>query len=269
VIVTADHGHVLGVGLTGKGDVSRSGEGGDRWRVADRAPSEDEALLRGPRVLLGDDRGVLAPWHDDLRYSAKHGGYHGGATPDECVVPLSVFAPVGSELPTGWDRIAVPTPAWWDLHVDVQEAAPTTPTKRRRKTEATQGQGDLFGGRQAPDRIAKPEPASAQHAAPWIDAVIASETYAVQLGAVGRSKPPEDRVRTTLAALHQRGGVASYAVIAQATGMPLARVQGFLPILARLLNVDGFGVLTVDQTAQEARLDESLLLAQFSVGGTK
>ena len=72
--------------------------------------------------------------------------------------------------------------------------------------------------------------------------------------------------RSTLAVLHRRGGVANYAVIAQATRMPLGRVGGFLAILTRVLNVDGFGVLTVDTTAQEARLDGALLRGQF-LGG--
>ncbi len=42
-----------------------------------------------------------------------------------------------------------------------------------------------------------------------------------------------------------------------------AWVGGFVSVVARLLNVDGFGVLAVDATAQEARLDEGLLRSQF------
>lgn len=269
VIVTADHGHVLGVGLDGKGAVIRSGDGGDRWRVADRAPTEDEVLLRGPRVLLGDERGVLAPWHDDLRYSAKHGGYHGGATPDECIVPLSVFVPAGVEL-AGWEQLSVAKPAWWDLHVDIVEEQPTPKRARRAKAPAkpVAGQEALFGDSVAPPTNTGSEAGDAAATAiaptaPWINDVLSSEIYAVQLGAAGRTKPPEDRVRASLGVLHRRGGVANFAVIAQATGMPLGRVAGFVAILARVLNVDGFGVLTVDNTAQEVRLDEQLLHTQF------
>lgn len=270
VIITADHGHVLGVGLDGKGDVARSGEGGDRWRVADRSPSDDEVLLRGPRVLLGDERGVLAPWHDDLRYSAKHGGYHGGATPDECIVPLSVFAPAGVDLPNGWDVLSVARPTWWDLHVDLEEEAkPKRPSRRPRKTKATEqdtGQAALFDTPATSD--AEPEAGVAAVVPAWIDDVLASDIYAVQLGAVVRGKPDPDKVRATLGALQRRGGVANYAVIAQATGMPVGRVAGFAAIVARVLNVDGFGVFTIDTTAQEARLDEALLRSQFLGGPT-
>ncbi len=274
VIITADHGHVLGVGLDGKGDVARSGDGGDRWRYADREPSEDEVLLRGPRVLLGDERGVLAPWHDDLRYSARHGGYHGGATPDECIVPLSVFAPAGVELPKGWELLSVAKPAWWDLHVDVVEEAPKPkrPTRRPAKPKAADpgaGQGALFEPPAAgAEKSDSTETAEVEAVPAWVDEVLGSDVYALQLGSIGRGKPDAAKVRSTLNVLHRRGGVANYAVIAQATGMPLGRVGGFLSILTRVVNVDGFGVLTVDATAQEARLDETLLRSQFLDGAS-
>lgn len=291
VIITADHGHVLGIGLDGQGQVGAGSEGGERWRVADRKPEPGEVLLRGPRVLCGDDRGVLAPWHDDLRYSAKHGGYHGGATPDECIVPLSVFAPIGVDLPKGWDLIAQVAPPWWDLHVDLAGDAGTAPaaepkrTRPKRGPKPVTGETSLFpeldlsgdgssgaggsgpGGAAAGGATAGGSPAGgAPAAAPWLDDLIGSQNYALQLGAITRSKPKEPDVRAALGALHTRGGVASFGVIAQATGMPLSRMSGFLATLARLLNVDGYGVLDVDPSAQEARLDEGLLADQF-LGG--
>jgi hypothetical protein len=269
IIVTADHGHVLGIGVDGRGDAALSGEGGERWRLADRVPNDDEVLLRGPRVVLGGTSGILAPWHDDLRYSASHGGYHGGATPDECVVPLSVFTPTGVGAPAGWEEVDVPTPLWWDLHVEpvVEVAPPPRPPKRRKAPTEVEGQGAFFiPGIDEPFTTAgAPEPPASSHAAaPWLDAVMASETYALQQGAISRGKPSEESIRAALVALHARGGVASFGVIAQATGMGLGRIPGFLAILVRLLNVDGFGVLTVDSTALEARLDQPLLVSQFS-----
>lgn len=275
VVVTGDHGHVLGVGLDGRGEARRSGEGGDRWRTADRAPDTDEVLLRGPRVLLGGDHGVIAPAQDDLRYSAKHGGYHGGATPEECLVPVAVFAPPGVTAPSGWDPIAVAPPAWWDLAaLDAPEVdTPPSPAKRRRRQEQTDRQGELFGGAPAtetssadendesPVTVLPPTPV-----APWIDALIGSDVYKVQFGTMNRAKPAEDRVRAALGALHARGGTAAFSVLAQATAMPAQRIPGFVSALERLLNVDGYGVITVDRSAQEVRLDEDLLSAQF-LGG--
>lgn len=269
VIIGADHGHVLGVGLDGKGDVERSGEGGDRWRVADRDPSEDEVLLKGPRVLLGAQRGVLAPWHDDLRYSAKHGGYHGGATPDECVVPVSVFVPAGVETPKGWDLLSVARPAWWDLDIEVatEIVEPTKPTRRTKpKSQPGKGQESLFESEvvavdSTTDTLGEPNPAVT--VPPWIDDVVRSDTFKLQLGAVTRGRPKTEQIRYALGALSRRGGVANYAVIAQATGLSPARVSGFVAMLPRILNVDGFGVVSIDSSAQEIRLDENLLRTQF------
>lgn len=266
VIVTADHGHVLGVGLDGKGQTDLSGEGGERWRTADQPLSNEEVLLRGSRVLHGGEAGVRAPWHDDLRYSARKGGYHGGATPDECLVPLSVFAPIGVDLPSGWATLTQAPPAWWDLHVESVPAETPPPTpKRPAKKAAPENQDALFP---VEPPVTEPEPAvptgvAVAASAPWIDQVLASDTYAVQLGAITRAKPTEDRVRAALSALQSRGGVASFAVLTQATGMPAGRIPGFVTSLERLLNVDGYGVLTVDRSAQELRLDEALLRSQF------
>lgn len=310
VVVTSDHGHVLGVGLDGKGKVDKGGDGGDRWRVADRDPSEDEVLLRGERVLMGGDAGVLAPWHDDLRYSSKHGGYHGGATPDECLVPIAVFTPTGAErTPTGWDQIQSVEPAWWDLYAAASnEPAPTDAAaaaaavagrkgasagRSRGARAEIDGQGGLFGdgtgndpvdagpdsggdsgsggvsgsgnvggsgagaGTSVPAAVAEPE---------WMEALLISDVYKVQLGAVTRGRPTEERVRATLSVLAGRGGVASFAVIAQGTGLSPSRVQGLLPNLARVLNVDGYGVLDIDQPAQEVRLNVQVLRDQF-LGG--
>jgi hypothetical protein len=269
VIVTADHGHVLGVGLDGRGVARRGGEGGDRWRSADRAAEDDEVVLRGPRVLRGDDRGVIAPSQDDLRYSAKHGGYHGGATPEECLVPLSVFRPPGVDLPDGWEPVAVAPPPWWDLAATVA-AEPTSPapSRKRRRSEPSPGQAGLFDAATsgATSDPKPPGPSLSTPEAPWVGLLLASDTFAGQLGAMTRAKPREEWVRGALGALHARGGVASYAVIAQAAGLPPSRVPTFVAALERLLNVDGYGVVTLDRSAQEVRLDEGLLRAQFLSG---
>lgn len=276
VIITADHGHVLGVGLDGRGQVIRSGEGGDRWRVADREPTDDEVLLKGPRVLLGGEQGILAPWHDDLRYSAKHGGYHGGATPDESIVPLAVFTPIGIDPPNGWAPLSVAPPTWWSLHVGAEKvdepgAEPTT--RRKSPKPVDPDQTALFAEPEAAEPAAAEKVGTAivepsatvgrDTAPPWLDAVLASTTFEVQFSLKKRARLSVDEVRATLLALHERGGVANYAVIAAAVGKPQSRIGGFLSNVADILNVDGFGVLTVKQQASEAELDELLLWQQF------
>lgn len=89
-----------------------------------------------------------------------------------------------------------------------------------------------------------------------------------RVGVRAACEPAGDRVRATLAVLAARGGVASFAVVAQSTGLSPSRVQGFLPNLAKVLNVDGYGVLEVDQPGQEVRLNEQLLVEQFLGGAS-
>jgi hypothetical protein len=47
--------------------------------------------------------------------------------------------------------------------------------------------------------------------------------------------------------------------------MPQTRLPGFLVTLARVLNVDGYAVLDVDATAQEAHLSLPTLGEQFQI----
>ena len=63
--------------------------------TCDGDAGDNEVVLAGKRVLAGDGR-VIAPWTERVRYTTgKSAGYHGGATPQEMLVPAAVFAPAG------------------------------------------------------------------------------------------------------------------------------------------------------------------------------
>lgn len=268
VVIAADHGHVLaqpddgGTGTYGAG-----GSGGERWRVADRPAADDEVLLRGDRVLLGGEAGILAPWEDDLRYGARAGGYHGGATPEEVLVPVAVFVPAGVDPPAGWELVTAPPPLWWNLEIaDVRgidvDAKPATAGKRpgtRRRKRGSEGQSSMF-------EVAGPVPGAAIGGEPpWLGPLLGSDVWKLQTGAAGRAPLPEDRVRDVLTSLDRRGGVSSFAALAADTGVPAARLPGFLAVLARVLNVDGYAVLDVDASTGEVRLALPILAHQFEI----
>lgn len=265
VVISADHGHVLAHPDEGlKGTFQGGGTGGERWREADRAPNGTEVVLRGPRVLRGGEAGILAPWEDDYRYGAKAGGYHGGATPEEVLVPLAVFLPAGLSLPSGWDVLAQPEPLWWDLRIGAIDVADTPASPTKKPKPAAENQPSMF-----PIEPVVPVPSPQAPARPdWIDALLASEMWDAQRKLVGRAAPPDDRASALLAAAARRGGVASFAVLAAESATPPARVAGAIANLARVLNVDGYAVLEVDATAQEVRLSLPLLAQQFQVEAT-
>jgi len=271
VVVSADHGHVLaqpdegGSGTFAGG----GGSGGERWREADHPAGVGEVLLQGERVRLGSGGAILAPWEDDYRYAAKAGGYHGGAAPEEVLVPVAAFLPAGIQVPSGWLPFTETPPLWWDLRVD--EASPPTsggatkPAKSKKKAAAVdKDQGSMFvlatdTGAEDPDvpgKVAGPA---------WLDALLASAVWKSQLSGMSRGKPEDERTRSVLAAIARRGGVISFATLAHDAPMPLVRVAGFLANLARVLNVDAYMVLDVNATTQEARLSLGTLGEQFQI----
>ena len=94
VVVTADHGHVLDDGTR-----ALPHGVGDRWRGPGQPATDDEVVLRGPRVLNPEGgQQVVCLWGERTRYANRRNGYHGGVAPQELVVPLSVFVPAGTLL---------------------------------------------------------------------------------------------------------------------------------------------------------------------------
>ncbi|KRV48666.1 hypothetical protein AQ490_24345 [Wenjunlia vitaminophila] len=111
VVLVADHGHVLDRG-SDRTDATGV-DGAARWRTGE--PGDGEVLLRGPRVLEGGGT-IVAPWREDIRYTGRRAGYHGGTTPAEVTVPLLVLVPSRETVPKNWvplPREAV-TPDWWN-----------------------------------------------------------------------------------------------------------------------------------------------------------
>jgi hypothetical protein len=92
VVVTGDHGHILD-----DGTAQMAAAGGDRWRGTG-AVRDGEVDMRGGRVRAeGGGQAVVMAWSERIRYGAKRNGYHGGASPQEVVVPIAVLS--ASELP--------------------------------------------------------------------------------------------------------------------------------------------------------------------------
>ena len=105
-VITSDHGHVLEY----EGAYRSSGGTAQRWRPASDGVDEGETVLAGHRVLAGDGA-VVAPWTERVRYTAgKSAGYHGGATPQEMLVPVAVLAPRGHHI-AAWRAVGLQSPS--------------------------------------------------------------------------------------------------------------------------------------------------------------
>lgn len=264
VVVTGDHGHVIEAGTT---LAASGGGGGDRWRPSGAAAA-GEILISGGRVLSpSGEPSVLAAWSEQLRYAAKHNGYHGGATPQEVLVPVAVLW-AGDPL-SGWDAAPPSEPEWWRganatalqrLPNTDDPQSPTTAAGRRRPPEPAP-QADLFT---PPPPVAAPREQRVTEP-PWISALFTSTAYEAQRRLAGRGAPPDDQMRALLLALTARGGRLSRNALAQALSQPTLRIGGIVSAARRLVNLDQAQVLIVD--GDDVVLDERRLKVQFELEG--
>ena len=70
-----------------------------------------------------------------------------------------------------------------------------------------------------------------------------------------------------LSALDARGGKLTGPALAESLGVPLFRLGGIVSALRRVLNVDGYAVLSVDETSETIELNRDLLATQFGLAG--
>lgn len=255
VVLASDHGHVPEAGT----QLLPSSEGGERWSAPDRSCAEGEILVRGQRLApwAGD---VIVPWSERIRYAPIHNGYHGGVTPQEWFAPLCVVAPMGyaTALPEGWSPTDLMEPDWWLLDVVLQ--AQTVRVDVVPTAAASTTQVEWAG--------ATERPLYELQGATWVLAIIDSEVMEMQLKIAGRSArkemaklaldafdgaPDQDEIRITRLTMSQRAQV------------PVARLQGWLALVGRLLNVDNTECFGATPDGQQLYLRPRMLVRQFGV----
>ena len=247
VVLTSDHGHVLDRGVTAYRP--RQG-GGERWRPATTPSADDELELAGPRVVRGGGH-IVVPWSEAVRYGTPKHGYHGGATPVEVLVPLVVLARADT-IPPGWAPAARPAPDWWTG--TISPPPPPSPAPPAPVTAPPPAKPTLFD---------QPSPAPPPAIA-WVDALVSSEVYASQRAAAGRQQLDDDRVRVLLNAIDRRGGSVLLDTLAADTGIQSLRIRGAVTALRRILNVDGYDVVSLADDGTVA-LNRALLVTQFGI----
>jgi hypothetical protein len=262
VVLLSDHGHLLDHQTEG-----RPGEGGERWRPDDGQAGEGELAVRGPRVLLAEGHRLIAPWTERLRYGARKNGYHGGLTPQEMVIPVTVLAS-GDLLKSvaGWSEVPDPTPDWWE-DTPASTPSPTVVPAVKPPRKPPETLWDLAD--QEPVPTAPEPPTVKEPAAParpdWIAALLACPLFAEQKRMGGRTVPPDDLFATLLAALDAAGGKMTATALARRLETPLFRLRGLLAVVQRVLNVEGYAVLGRDEASDTVGLDRDLLLRQFDL----
>ncbi len=261
VVLTSDHGHVIERGS----EMLPAITGGDtRWRPALSGPPVDgEVLVAGPRVALDSGQVVLL-WRDDARYGAARAGYHGGASLAELTVPVLVYQrSLAQTAPDGWEPAPPQAPAWWNdpiVEAGAIPLTPPTPGKKSPKKRSTEKAGPaLF------ELDAHPVAQVAQSPSDnLLESVLASSVYFDQLRLAGRAASTE-LVETVLRTLLGRGGRAHQDTVAAAAGLPYTAIGRGLAVVKRVLNVEGYDIVSFDSDGETLRLDIELLKDQFGV----
>ena len=259
VVIVSDHGHILEnrteVGLC---------EASERWRPAVGQPENNELLVKGSRVLLAESGQLIAPWSERVRYSkGVRNGYHGGLTPQEMVIPLTVLMSTHT-APAGWSESSPDIPDWWEQQpAAFSEPAVTGQVKPIKQKDT----GFLFPLDDEEDKTPKAESAAAiqKPDSRWIPSLLASPILEDQKKLAGRAVPPNEAMTRVLATLYQCGGKMTSTALSRALNIPPFRLRGMLAVLQRILNIDGFAVLSRDDASDTVQLDRGLLIKQFDL----
>lgn len=260
VIVTADHGHLLEDGTN-----QISGGESDRWRTGNTTNNDSEIIFSDGRVRTASGASSVACiWSESSRYAGRKNGYHGGVSPQEVAVPLSVFVPTGMTLPD-WQAAPPAQPEWWDLPSLSPAMAPLpamlkalTQAPPRRSIPAQTGQEQLFD-------MDTPLIQTVVAEQDWIETLLQCQVYASQRALAARVAPADEKMRKLLSGLAERGGKLSRAALAQRLSEPEVRLNGILSAMRRVLNVDQAQILQVDESTGTIQLNRPLLLQQFRI----
>jgi hypothetical protein len=270
VIITSDHGHVLDHDSNFINPTDPSASNGERYQLSANNLSDYEIAVSGSRVVTSS-KSVTLPWSEKVRYTkGKNLGYHGGGSLQEVVIPLGIFVNAGDEL-EGWNEIPRSVPEWWyqqslleqpsdDVTYSkkpVQIKAEKRKTAKAKKIEAlAERMEDMFG-----DPTEEPETILTDS---WIDALFESSLYQVIKSRSGRGIKDE-QLRTLLELMDNQQGQVMEAIIVRKLSIPKIRLRGFLAGAQKLLNVDGYPILSVERDSQTVKLNITDLKQQFEL----
>ncbi len=247
VIITSDHGHVLEYH-----SVLYNHETGERWRPDDENLHDGEITIKGTRVLKPKEGKAIFPFSEHIRYGKKKNGYHGGVTPQEVVVPLTVIK--WQQIPKGWEAIPFYQPLWWNISFTESTLPDDVPTPLKAEPKiALKNQMRLFPPKGKKDEVE------------WITGILKSPVLVNQTKLCGRAVLSDTMIREFLRTIESHGGTVLQTALAQSLGQPLLRIRGIISIMQRILNVDGYSVLSFDSGAYTVNINLKLLRTQFKV----
>jgi len=266
VVLASDHGHVWHRADTGLEQTSD----GSRWRKDDSLCVDGEIVIDGHRVLPIESKGkIIVPWTEKIRYKRQQHGYHGGATPQEMVCPLIILTDKSSSY-NGLQLCNFTKPDWWSpapIAAPVKEEPPAPIiTLPNRLPSLFDNLADDLIETVVPPRVDISKPSSnGSLGNDWIDKLISSQAYKSQKEFVRRHAPDDEIVKRCLQALATQGGIMTPVAFAKAADVRAGGLDGLIAKIQRVLNVDGYEILTFSRNENRVELNISKLLRQFDL----
>lgn len=262
VVLVSDHGHVVDRGP--ESVVLPSASSDNRWRPATGPAGDAEVAVRGSRVALGGGS-VILPWREEVRYGPRKAGYHGGAAPAEAVIPLLVLTAGEDQAVPGWAGAPVASPDWWREPLTETPGTPAEPAPpaRQRPRRPVEPQAESLFDLAPATAASAAAPPPAPAAPDLVTALLTSDRYAERRDP--RMPLADERVAALLGTLLAGGDRATLDTLAARAGVPAHRITGTVTALRRLLQVEGYPVITLDPDGRTVHLNRALLVEQFEL----
>ena len=260
LILASDHGNVIERNQTRM--IGESKGGGDRYRMDDRLTDpEHERRISGPRIqsATGSPSVVVAAT-SLVRYHSKKTGYHGGCADMEMVIPLAVLACERDQMPEGWDAVDQAVPNWWNPEQLIQSEEPKItaqpkPAKTQRKREVENNLELALV-----DEVVAPGVSAS-----WVDKLMLSQVLLEQIEHVGMRDAQIDLLRAFLMSMDRWRGNAALSALAKELDLPSIRLRGAVAQWKRLLNVDGYDIVSEETESERLLFNKDLAMKQFCV----
>ncbi|WP_252180110.1 BREX-2 system phosphatase PglZ [Endozoicomonas sp. 4G] len=265
VIMTSDHGHVLDHDMKGQG----KDNGGERYKPGSAKVETGEVKVSGARVLA-ENQSVVLPWSEKVRYTSRKMGYHGGGSLQEVVIPLGIYVSGGAlGVPGGWREVPRYVPDWWQTKlgkggvtsVETPVAPPVTSVTSKTKSKKAQAKAEVMDDMFA---VTAESSAATDISDDW-KVLLDSAVYKQVKSRAGRTAIKDEQLVQMLQLLEVNGNQLMMTVLIQSLGIPKLRMRGFLAGVQKLLNVDGYPILSIDRASETVKLNVELLKTQFEL----
>jgi hypothetical protein len=219
----------------------------------------DDWLLKGDQLRAPWTAGVISGLEAILS-AARDGG--------RTVVLLSDHGHV-IERGTEFRTVATEGERWRSIGAVAPAAAVATPpSASTTMPKLAPGQLPLFTPPVPVVAVVDvPGAASAEASPDWVRQLLASKTFKDQLQRNARLGLDADRARRFLETLAERGGRLPLDAMARQLDLPHVRLTGLVAAMRRVLNLDGYSTLSVDEASSTVVVNADLVRSLFGLEG--